>query len=652
MHAWYCLLTDKSARSNTFGMRRPDLDVLSSRSSSAVSSRGVSEGQSSASGASDASGAPISSERRDTSSYNTRRSVDESNTNSIALEAATAHCSMCDDAISSLLCTQCGRLSFCVACCISLHDNKFLASHKLLSLEPHHEGELVTVAMLKERAQKKVLAVQEQQRVSNPPTQPPQPSGAVGGPSQSATPSTQKAAAHVDPQLHQQQLIDDEASIDMAALAADRNIIQARLVELASCRSLLQASSDSLSKERFRCKDIAHTATEAVRQRFDVLRALINEKETAYVAVVEKAARNRLEDATKASFDASASLSECDAFLDQTKLQLDRLSSNKKLFAEARASLLLATDSKLRAVDDTIQRLQNDYDRIVTVSLGVQIPLERVVEEVMKLAVPNAPQAPHYSEMHTKPIAVDKFIGSPGVKVVRQVSAEPPTIRVATDLETTSQRKSYQQEIESLRNTPLRDIRAQQQQANNAQLNASSSSAGIPPSKALPLSLQSGKPSVGGDVGHRSATSAIARIAEKYATQGGVGGVATGGSSTRRAVVVPKELESLRQVVASTSMSSSSPSAFLRKQSNMSVHSVTSAARAYSPVSASRAESPSGGVGGSRKASPMRQTQLSSYRNSISPSRRNPDATPGPGAYYKPTDFTARSMLSTPPRRR
>jgi hypothetical protein len=548
---------------------------------------------------------------------------------------------MCDDAISSLLCTQCGRLSFCVACCISLHDNKFLASHKLLSLEPCHEGELVTVAMLKERAQKKApppAQDQQQQRDSATPQQS----------SQASAPS-----AYADP-VALQQSIDEEANIDMAALAADRNIIQARLVELSSCRSLLQASSDSLSKERFRCKDIAHTATEAVRQRFDVLRSLINEKETAYIAVVERAARNRLEDATKASFDASASLAECDAFLDQTKLQLDRLSSSKKLFAEARASLLLATDAKLRSVDDTIQRLQNDYDRIVTVSLGVQIPLERIIEELTKLSVPAASQAPHFSEMHAKPIAVEKFAASPGVKVIRQTSAEPTsTIRPDLDNSSLQQRKSYQQEIDTLRNTPLRDIRAQQQSnALNTTTTTTSSTATL--SKALPLSLQStAKPTIGGgELGNKSATSAIARIAEKYATQQqqGGGGVPMVG---RRSVAIPKELESLRQVVASTSSSSPS-SAFLRKQSNVSVHSATSAARAYSPISASRAESPSGGgaLVGSRRASPMRQTQLSSYRNSISPSRRNPDATPGPGAYYKPTDFTARSMLSTPPRRR
>ncbi|CUG89933.1 chromosome segregation ATPase-like protein, putative [Bodo saltans] len=619
-------------------MRRPDLDVVSSRSSSAVSSRGVSEGQSSASGASDTTDAPIVERRAHQSSA--RSAVGD--TTSIALEAATAHCSMCDDAISSLLCTQCGRLSFCAACCISLHDNKFLATHKLLSLEPRHEGEIVTVAMLKERVQKKALP-QEQL----PPQQRDYVKQQQSSPVQPTAPST-----YADPaaQLHS---ADEEANIDMAALAADRNIIQARLVELSSCRSLLQASSDSLSKERFRCKDIAHTATEAVRQRFDVLRSLITEKENAYVAVVERAARNRLEDATKASFDASASLAECDAFLDQTKLQLDRLSSNKKLFAEARASLLLATDAKLRSVDDTIQRLQNDYDRIVTVSLGVQIPLERIMDEVTKLSVPTLSQAPYHSEMHAKPIAVEKFASSPGVKVIRQTSAEPTTSTIrATGSEldiSQQQRKSYQQEIETLRNTPLKDIRAQQQSNN---LNSTTNSSTATSSKALPLSLQStGKPIGGGEVGSKSSTNAIARIAEKYATQqqqGGGGGAPMVG---RRSVALPKELESLRQVIASTSASSSSPSAFLRKQSNVSVH---SAARAYSPISASRADSPSGSgvLGGSRRASPMRQTQLSSYRNSISPSRRNPDATPGPGAYYKPTDFTARSMLSTPPRRR
>lgn len=616
-------------------MQRAELDrVSSSRSSSAISSRGVSEGQSSASGASDTTDAPPVGGRGERA-VNTS---DAKRANTAALEAATVHCSMCDDAISSLLCTQCGRLSFCAPCCISLHDNKFLASHKLLSLEPHKEGETVTVAMLKERLQKKP---QDAEAVAQSTV--PLPEASTPSPTKRAAFAASKVglgpiASHTDPSAGQQ-TDENEANIDMASLAADRNIIQARLVELASCRSLLQASSDSLSKERFRCKDIAHTATEAVRQRFDVLRTLLHQKESEYVAVVERAARSRLEDATKASFDASSSLAECDAFLDQTKLQLERLATNKKLFAEARASMLRATETKLRAVDDTIQRLQNDYDRIVSVSLGVQIPLDRVVDEVGKLVVPKAPQAPHHGDMHAKPISMEKFTASPGVKVVRQSSAE----QNRAQQDQTQVRKSYQQEIEALRSTPLKDIRAQQQ--------SSTSNGSVGPQSPLkstvPLSLQQQAAAGSHESSNRlpAKNAAISRIAEKFATQQGEVG--------HRRTVVPKELESLRQVVASANASPSS--LLIRKQSNASViSSASAAARARSPITASRAESPGGMLSTShnRRASPMRQTQLSSYRNSISPSRRNPDATPGPGAYYKPTDFTARSMLSTPPRRR
>ena len=45
-------------------------------------------------------------------------------------------CTMCDESLPDgdiyYYCVSCGRLEFCTKCCIMLHDNKFLGSHKLL----------------------------------------------------------------------------------------------------------------------------------------------------------------------------------------------------------------------------------------------------------------------------------------------------------------------------------------------------------------------------------------------------------------------------------------------------------------------------------------------------------------------------------------
>lgn len=623
----------------------------SSRSSSAATSKGVSEGRSSDSGVSDITDLQESSHRNESSRLTkdalssltaTAGSSESNKATSLALEAATAHCSMCEDAISALLCTQCGRLSFCVSCCVSLHDNKFLCTHKLIALDPLREGTVVTLAELKERS--------SSQTTKKPATT------VASLPSQDAStaalsaPLSQKTAAHVDP-THQSES-DETSETDIATLAADRNIIQARLAELASCRGLLQKASDGLSTERFQCRDIAQTAIEAVRRRFEVLRQVVAEKEGEFIAAIERAAKLRLEDATKSSFDAAASLAECDAFLEQTKLQLDRVSSNKKLFAEARTSMLLATDAKLRSIDDTIHRLQHDLDRIVSSSLGMHINLDNAIEEVRRLVAPQQLQGAHMAEVHSKPIPSEKFVNSPAVKVVRQRSAEAldQTATVAA-----THRKSYQQELEALRNTPLKDIRA-----GNASVAPLLLQAGVPgdsrpstprkqlmthPSSANSSAANPGLHSSGSDASSRDA---IAKIAQKYASSGnsqraGAAALASSKHAAQAVTAVPRELERLRQVVASTA-------AGLQRKGSVGSAAGQLTPRGRSPASF-RADSPSN-ISSSRVSSPMRSTQLTAYRSSFSPARHNPDATPGPGAYYIPTDFTARSMLSTPPRRR
>lgn len=621
------------------------LSEAASRTASTAVSRSVSEGQSSASGVSDVSdGLDIPIGDRSTSTPIDRAVYNRPSQNrpaasgpsaplsSIALEAASATCSMCEVATSHYLCTQCGRLSFCAACCVSLHDNKFLANHALVSLEPQKEGQVVPLSRLKES-----LAAS-----SKPATAP-------------VTVPIAHTLAEKAPQEGKTSTVTDESkpeaaeleAVDVAVLAADRNIVQARLSEISACRGLLQTVSDGLSKERFRCKDITQTAADAIHQRFDVLRRVLQEKEAEFVACVEQAGKQRLEDATKHSFHAVTTLTECDAFLEQMRLQLDRVSANKRLFAEARTAMLAATENKLKSLDESIQQLQHELDKILAQTLGVSIPLDPTIEELKRIKPPQRLAAANIATVHVNAIPAEKFVDSPTVRVVRQkTSAEPQSAAGAPSATAPTHRKLYHQELEALRNTPLRDLRASAAPpAEGSKLidtsqHASTAATFVDPVAAVPHAAA-------------ATVSSISKIAQKFHSIGTPLSLSTN-SSSRISGTVPKELEKLRSIVASTTQSiQRRGSAVASASAVSSSFMMGGAGRARSPMI--RTDSPSRSSVAQlslRTSSPIRNTQLTPYRHSISPSRVNPDATPGPGAYYKPADFTSKSMLSTPPRRR
>jgi hypothetical protein len=205
---------------------------------------------------------------------------------------------------------------------------------------------------------------------------------------------------------------------------------------------------------------------------------------------------------------------------------------------------------------------------------------------------------------HVLPVPSDKFFATPGVGVVRQSSEVPRSSRpLATDSPVT--RKSFAQELEVLRQTPLEALRSTQQPAPVV------SAAGVPVVRSLmPM-----------DSSSENATAAtMARIAARATAS------RTSSPMRQKSTVVP-ELERLRQQIQSTSR------AFAPAGRQL----VDSADKA--PIS--RGRSPATRSSPARRASPV-----------IFSTVERTGSTPGPGAYYKQSDFNQRSFLSTPPRRR
>lgn len=513
-----------------------------------------------------------------------------------AIDAATATCSMCDEAASTFLCTQCGRLSFCTDCCVSLHDNKFLSSHKLIALDPANEGEPMSLQDVKAVTMKAVpqppTTFLPTAVASNGPLSAVRSAQSEDGSERAATARQNSTAAAVE---------EEQEALDLPMLAADRNIITARLNEISACRTLLADVGTALSNERFSCKDVSRTAIEAVRKKFDVLRNLISEKEAEFVGVIEKAARQRLESATKLSLEASVSLAECDAFVEQTKNQLERTSLNKKLFADARSSMMQAAEERLRGTDDTIQRLQQELDRLTSISLGVHIELDGCYAAVNALRPPSETTRRVEDAPRVLPIPVHQFLNTPGVKVHKQAAELPPNPRASTPT-----RQSFQQQIHTLQSTPPREVLDPKKLMNTTM---AAGAAPLPSSSSLPAP-------------HHE----IGKIAQKFRQNG---------SGARAAGAYPAELEKLRQQVAS------SAAAERRRPSTASATQSSAAARGRSPLpqrnTPQRGSSPAGGVALPRGGSPARSAM---------------EYTPGPGAYYQSRDFNARSILSTPPRRR
>ena len=555
------------------------------------STRSISEGETSRSGVSDEI-AVKPSQRRQSARPLSDGSV---------IAAAVPKCTMCDSQRSEYICPQCGRLSFCLKCCVSLHDNKFLGTHKLVSLDAISEGTEHSVAALKEQLNQSKTA----------------PAGNRNVGSDSQKPST---AAHEKEKGELWKRVVQPASdesLDLAGIAADRNVVQARLREMSSCREWLDRLHADLNSERLSCKEATHTACEAVRRKFDVLRNVLSAKEAEYLAVVEAAGKKRLDLATQVCCSSGLAIGEVEAFIAQMSNQLARLEMNNDKFNSARRSMLEETQRRLHGIDDTIHALQSSLDDIRSVSLGVHIVLEDAVAAINSMTPPVSLSSRLHDMPHVMPVSTSKFMSTPGITVVRQAgeiersmprAVQPSSpISAKVDAEPVAPiRKSFAQELQSLQQTPLETLRQ-----NSPGRFASSQ---IPAIRSLQPPQEP------------STANLMARIAAKANRFGSSASAAPsrGASPLRQKSTVVPELERLRQQIHATS-------SFTQQASHVD----TPMGRGRSPTA---------------RPSPYRRGSPAP----LAPAgvQRGADSTPGPGAYFKAQDFNQRSVLSTPPRRR
>ena len=539
-------------------------DYDSSSASDETSERGLSEGVSSDSGLSDELGG---GSRRQMNFGNDRRAAKAATTLSTKVSAL---CSMCDAERSTYLCESCGRLTFCLKCCVSLHDNRFLGGHHVESMSDNSE---VTVTVLRELLKQKATPAVQSKSIVNVEEEEPKAKSPGRHHSESESVSPQRVT------------MDDD--LDHPGMAADQSVIQARLKEITNCSDSLRKIGVELSQEIDISRETTSTAVEAVKRKFDILRSVIAAKEAEFVSVVQDAGRSRLEAATKGQTDANVVVSELQGFVAHTENQLDRLQGNRRLFNTSRRSLLETSQAKLSDADDAIHRLQDRLDAVRHHSLGMHISLEDAVEALQRLQPPNELTSRRYDPPHTEPVPGSKFVESPGVKTFKQHAPLAPS-RFTTQQE--PQRQSFAKEVEALRQSPL------PQQRTSSPIRKPPSA---PPTQTMDTSTLSRQ---------KDGSSLIARTAARRH------------SPTRTRSLFPPELEALRkQVSGNRSLGSTTPS------------------RTNSPMKR-RAATPTR----SAADSPMKEPS----------GRASVDNNPGPGAYYQPKPFGARSVLSTPPRRR
>jgi hypothetical protein len=244
------------------------------------------------------------------------REISTANVN--RLGTITAKCTICEEARSEYLCHQCGRLSYCLKCTISLHDNKYLGTHRLFSLDQGVDLSLHQVKAALEA------------------TSPPPPAIAV--PQIPLLPV--RAVQLAEPNLR------DPAQLDLVTLTADRKIIGHRLEELQACGSLMRKLQLELAQEKEASHDVVLTACDAVRRKFDIVRQLLKEKENDFIAHIEEAGRRRVDLATKFLVDATTIIGEIDGYVSHTADALKKAEGNPKWLNEHRQELLHSSQGK------------------------------------------------------------------------------------------------------------------------------------------------------------------------------------------------------------------------------------------------------------------------------------------------------------------
>jgi hypothetical protein len=611
-----------------------------------------------------------------------------------------ATCTMCDVAVSEYVCAQCGRLSFCLKCSVSLHDNKFLGSHKLTPADDPNANDGFSIGDLKQ------LLVSKEAPPPRP-GPPPMPSSDPVAPD--PVTNRRRWQDEVSNDRQDRGGVPDAPPLDLVQLASDRRLLRARITEVGRCAELLRGCATKAAHEKAHSAEATKTAAEAVRRRFDLVRQLLAQKEQEYVEVIEGAGKRRLDAATKTATAVSVAATETEAYVKHMTTQLERLEGNNKQFNDSRRQLLEDVAERTRLVDQQVMDFERSLDDVQRVSLGVPVHLNMVIDTIQALEPPAVtssavapaaaviPAGKFLSEIGVQQWQSDGTLVSRGTPAESEVLARAPTPR-----------KSLAQHVEELRHAPMpvhaassigtgqgiTTPRAGTPTRGRSPPRSPSRGGAAPSANAVNGSAAAPTDASGLLVPYNATTAAvakasIARSAARYQSPG------AGGDGAGRGSVFPAELDLLKKHIAQRTANRRSSAAIATEAAAHGGHHMTAASASADTVPAGiqprfrqPVAAPHPATGRSSRGSPLRQQHTASPAagsRGQSPMARQPSAptsgagtpssramsptalqrirmamkggsdtaaaAPGPGQYFGVQQFTGRSVLSTPPRR-
>jgi hypothetical protein len=545
---------------------------------------------------------------------------------------------MCDVAVAEYLCQQCGRLSFCLKCSVSLHDNKFLGAHKLTPIDEPGKGPCIAVGDLKGLLQQTVAPA----RASPPPV----PTSDIDVPAD-------YKERYMDDGGAGEQKGAEESPLDLVGIASDRRLLRARVSEVDRCSELLRRIATKSAHEKAHSAEATKTAAAAVHRRFDLVRQLLATKEQEYVEVIEAAGKRRLDAATRTATGVSVAATETASYVQHMTTQLDRLEGSNRQFNDCRRTMLEDVAERTRQIDQQVADFERDLEEVQSVSLGLAVHLNHVIDAVQALEAPAFPIG-GVSEPPPRAVPADKFLSEVGVQqwrgdgtlVSRGTPSESAVLAAAP-----TPRKSLAQTVDELRRTP---IPAHATSSAGTEAASQVHSARSPMRRAAsPMAAPAAPAANATTHGGGVKGNAIARAAARYQQQPSSGGK-----------TFPSELDTLKKHIAQRSVrrtSSHTPAggdtdewerpvpAPVQPMSRGRTPTRGTNSRVGSPAARqATATAPKTGPG---TPSARAMSPTAAMRARMAAKTDTPANAPGPGAYFASTNARGGAITGTPQRR-
>ena len=310
-------------------------------------------------------------------------------------------CTMCEKVESTYFCYSCGKLSFCTACCLSLHNNKFLCGHAFKDLR-------TDITVNYDEIQSTQYSVPLEHNLSDthtsiidlpqdlPLVAPIKKDQIKGSSTINQSINSCKSPSNLSNSTQFKEDNTDKHHVSHAIplglyeiMTRNLEIIDKQVQLVDTAFSFLNNSYLELELQETYTRNSVHTATEAIKSKFNLIREELDTKEKLYFEYINHIVQKRLEITSKTQVEVKEIISDIHDFSKSVAQQALEYQKRPEALSINTDTISKIAQNKIKLAEENGQLIKNRIEELMSYTMGVTIQTDPVHEAIKHIQVPN-----------------------------------------------------------------------------------------------------------------------------------------------------------------------------------------------------------------------------------------------------------------------